>query len=160
MNPNDRVLRRSVLDRLVQSGEPEPRNWYESVRALKAAVLRDIEWLLNTRRVIEPAGDALPELQQSVYHYGLPDVTSLSTDSTSARKQLLRRVETTIELFEPRLTSVRVIEAVTEGETGRHVRFVVEGLLRLHPDPEPIAFDTIMEAGTGRFSVSGGSSAG
>jgi hypothetical protein len=31
------ALRRSVLDRLVQSGEPEPRNWYESVRALKSS---------------------------------------------------------------------------------------------------------------------------
>jgi type VI secretion system protein ImpF len=156
MNPNDRVLRRSVLDRLVQSGEQEPRNWHESVRALKASVLRDVEWLLNTRRVIDPAGGDLPELQQSVYNYGLPDVTSLTSDSTSARKQLLRQVETCIELFEPRLSNVRVSEAVTEGEGGRRVRFVVEGLLRLHPDPEPISFDTVMEAGTGRFSVSGG----
>jgi type VI secretion system protein ImpF len=156
MNPNDRVLRRSVLDRLVQSGEPEPRNWYDSVRALKRSVLRDIEWLLNTRRVIDPAGDELPELKQSVYNYGLPDLTSLSTDSATARKQLLRQVESCIELFEPRLADVRVGEVVTEGEGGRHVRFQVEGMLRLHPDPEPISFDTILEAGTGRFSVSGG----
>jgi type VI secretion system protein ImpF len=156
MNPNDRVLRRSVLDRLVQSGEPEPRNWYDSIRALKHSVLRDIEWLLNTRRVIDPAGDELPELEHSVYNYGLPDLTSLSTDSATARKQLLRQVESCIELFEPRLGDVRVSEVVTEGEGGRHVRFQVEGMLRLHPDPEPISFDTVLEAGTGRFSVSGG----
>jgi len=156
MNQNDRVLRRSVLDRLVQSGEPEPRNWYESVRALKASVLRDIEWLLNSRRVIDPAGDAFPELQQSVYHFGLPDITSLTTDSASARKQLLRQLEACIEQFEPRLSNVRVNEADTEGKGGRRMRFVVEGLLRLHPDPEPISFDTLMEAGTGRFSISGG----
>jgi type VI secretion system protein ImpF len=156
MNPNDRVLRRSVLDRLVQSGEPEPRNWHESVRALKAAVLRDVEWLLNTRRVTEPADAELPELQQSVYNYGLPDITSLTTDSSVARRMLLRHVESSIELFEPRLASVRVSERVVEGEGGRRVRFAVEGMLRLHPDPEPIAFDTIMDAGTGRFSVSGG----
>ena len=156
MNQNDRVLRRSVLDRLLQSGEPEPRNWHESVRALKASVLRDIDWLLNTRRTIDPVGDELPELQQSVYHYGLPDLTSLSTDSASARKQVLRHIEACIEQFEPRLSNVRVAEAVTEGEGGRRVRFVVEGMLRLHPDPEPISFDTVLEAGTGRFSISGG----
>jgi type VI secretion system protein ImpF len=156
MNPNERVLRRSVLDRIADSGGPEPRNWHESVRALKAAVLRDIDWLLNTRRVIYPAGDELPELQQSVFNFGLPDITSLTTDSTQARRQLLRQVEACIEQFEPRLTNVRVNDVVTEGESGRRVRFVVEGLLRLHPDPEPISFDTVMEAGTGRFSVSGG----
>lgn len=160
MNPNDRVLRRSVLDRLVQSGEPEPRNWHESVRALKAAVLRDVEWLLNTRRTMEPADAELPELQQSVYNFGLPDITSLTTDSSLARKQLLRHVESSIELFEPRLSNVRVTERVTEGESGRRVRFAVEGMLRLHPDPEPISFDTVMDAGTGRFSVSGGPSEG
>lgn len=156
MAQNDRVVRRSVLDRLVQSGEPEPRTWHDSVRALKASVQRDLEWLLNTRRVIDEAGDELTELQHSVYHYGLPDVTSLSTDSASARKQLVRQVEACIERFEPRLSNVRVSEAVTSGEGGRRVRFVVEGMLRLHPDPEPISFDTVLEAGTGRFSVSGG----
>lgn len=156
MNQNDRVLRRSVLDRLAHSAEPEPRNWYESVRALKASVLRDIEWLLNTRRVIYQAGDELPELQNSVYHFGLPDITSFTTDSVTARKQLLRQVELCIEQFEPRLSNVRVSEGVTTSEGGRRVRFVVEGMLRLHPDPEPISFDTVMDAGSGRFSVSGG----
>jgi len=156
MNQNDRVLRRSVLDRLAHSGEPEPRNWHESVRALKNAVLRDIEWLLNTRRIIDPAGEELPELYQSVFNYGLPDLTSLSTDSATARKQLLRHVEACIEQFEPRLSDVRVSEAVIEGEGGRRVHFMVEGLLRLHPDPEPISFDTVLETGTGSFSVSGG----
>jgi type VI secretion system protein ImpF len=156
MNPNDRVLRRSVLDRLAYAAEPEPRNWYESIRALKASVLRDIEWLLNTRRTISPVGDELPEVQQSVYHFGLPDITSITTDSASARKQLLRQVESCIEQFEPRLANVRVSEAITDGESGRRVRFVVEGMLRVHPDPEPISFDTVMDAASGRFSISGG----
>ncbi|NJD11748.1 MAG: type VI secretion system baseplate subunit TssE [Gemmatimonadetes bacterium] len=156
MNPNDRVLRRSVLDRLAYSAEPEPRNWYESVRALKASVLRDIDWLLNTRRVIDQAGPELPELQDSVYHYGLPDITSSTTDSATARKQLLRQVEACIEQFEPRLSNVRVSESAVDTESNRRVRFVVEGMLRLHPDPEPISFDTVLDAGSGRFSVSGG----
>ena len=157
MNESGRVVRRSVLDRLVQSGEPEPRNWYESVRALKAAVLRDVQWLLNTRRVMDEAGDQLPELQQSVYQYGLPDMTSLSADSAQARRQLLRRVETCIEQFEPRLSAVRVTEVALDVDAARGVRFIIEGLLRLHPDPEPISFDTTLDAGSGRFNVSGGS---
>jgi type VI secretion system protein ImpF len=95
-------------------------------------------------------------VQQSVYHFGLPDITSITTDSASARKQLLRQVESCIEQFEPRLANVRVSEAITDGESGRRVRFVVEGMLRVHPDPEPISFDTVMDAASGRFSISGG----
>lgn len=156
MNESGRIVRRSVLDRLLQTGEPEPRNWQESVRALRAAVLRDVQWLLNTRRTVREAGEELSELQQSVYHYGLPDMTSLSADSPAARRQLLRRVEACIEQFEPRLDAVRITEVVVEAEASRGVHFVIEGLLRLHPDPEPITFDTVLDTGSGRFNVSGG----
>jgi type VI secretion system protein ImpF len=155
MKEPERIIRRSVIDRLTQTGEPEPRTWSESVRLLKRAVLRDVEWLLNTRRIADPAGDEFPELQQSVYHYGLPDVTSMSADSAAARRQLVRQVEQCLQQFEPRLTSIRVTEAAAQGETTRSLRFVVEGLLRMHPEPEPIAFDTVLDSGSGRFNVTG-----
>jgi len=157
MNDSSRVVRRSVLDRLLQSGEPEPRTWQDSVRACKAAVLRDLQWLLNTRRVMVEAGNELPELQRSVYHYGLPDVTSLSADSPAVRRALLRRIEATIELFEPRLSGVRVSEVESGTESRRGLHFVIEGLLRLQPDPEPVSFDTVLDAASGRYNVSGGS---
>ena len=155
MKEPERIIRRSVIDRLTQTGEPEPRTWSDSVRLLRQAVLRDVEWLLNTRRIAEPAGNEFPEVQQSVYHYGLPDVTSVSADSAAARKQLLRQVEQTLQQFEPRLTSIRVTDAGAKGEATRSLRFVVEGLLRMHPEPEPIAFDTVLDAGSGRFNVTG-----
>jgi type VI secretion system protein ImpF len=155
MKEPERIIRRSVIDRLTQTGEPEPRTWSESARLLKRAVLRDVEWLLNTRRIADPAGDEFPELQQSVYHYGLPDVTSVSADSMAARRQLVRQVEQCLQQFEPRLTSIRVTEAAAKGEATRSLRFVVEGLLRMHPEPEPIAFDTVLDSGSGRFNVTG-----
>ncbi len=47
----------SVIDRLIDQ-EPErklepPLSRAQSVRDLKAAVRRDLEWLLNTRKTIE-----------------------------------------------------------------------------------------------------------
>lgn len=151
----DRILRRPVLDRLLQTGEPEPRTWPDSVRALKSSLLRDIDWLLNTRRISEPAPSALAELQQSVYHYGLPDVTSLSADSAETRRILMHQVEDCLRLFEPRLTAVRVSESEVRTSTARQLRFVVEGMLDLDPVPEPIVFDTVLDAGNGRFNISG-----
>jgi len=155
MKETERVLRRPMLDRLLQTGEPEPRTWSESVRALKASLMRDIDWLLNTRRIAEPAPQALVELNQSVYHYGLPDVTSLSADSMETRRLLLRQVEDCLRQFEPRLASVRVSEAESKNESSRQLRFVVEGMLQLDPVPEPIVFDTVLDSSSGHFNVSG-----
>ena len=155
MKETERVLRRPMLDRLLQTGEPEPRTWSESVRALKASLMRDIDWLLNTRRIAEPAPQALVELNQSVYHYGLPDVTSLSADSMETRRLLLRQVEECLRQFEPRLSSVRVSEAESKNESSRQLRFIVEGMLQLDPVPEPIVFDTVLDSSSGHFNVSG-----
>lgn len=155
MKDSQRLVRRSVLDRLVQSEAGEPRSWTESVQVAKRAVLRDVEWLLNTRRIADPAPATLQELQRSVYHYGIPDVTSISADSTYARRELLRQVEDCIALFEPRLSHVRVSEPTAEGSAARQVRFIVEAVLKLESETEPIVFDTMLEPTSGRFSVTG-----
>ena len=155
MNDRDRIIRRSVLDRLLQTGDTEPRTWLDSLRVAKVALARDIEWLLNTRSIAEPAPDALTELHDSVYHYGLRDVSSLSADSTAARRELLRMIAETIERFEPRLSGVRVREVAKQSEGKREIHFVVEGMMRLHPEPEPISLDTVLESTSGRFNLSG-----
>lgn len=155
----ERTVGRSVLDRLIDP-EPtvaadKPRSWAESVRELRAAVRRDLEWLLNTRQIAEPAADAYPEVQQSVYHFGLPDLTSLSADSADTRRRLVRQVEECIRLFEPRLTGVRVSVIEPKGERRHQVRFVIEGMLRMEPDPEHVVFDTILETVSGKFQLAG-----
>lgn len=155
MREVERIVARPVLDRLLQTGEPEPRTWADSVRALKTSLLRDVDWLLNTRRIAEPAPELMTELQQSVYHYGLPDVSSLSADTIETRRLLARQVEECLRLFEPRLSSVRVSEVETEGESKRQLRLVVHALLQLHPEPEPIVFDTILDSSSGHFNVAG-----
>lgn len=147
------VLRPSILDRLdSRSGFGSD---YGSVSEYRRAVLRDVEWLLNNRQTIEPAPEALEELQNSVYHYGLPDLTSLSADSIHVRGQVRRAVEDAIRLFEPRLRSVRVRIPQEQEEGSRKVRFVIEGLLQMDPHPEHVMFDTVLESGSGNFKVTG-----
>ncbi len=155
----ERTVRLSVIDRLLDqslgTAADPPITWSESVRRLKASLLRDVEWLLNTRRTIEPAPDLYPEAQRSVYHYGLPDISSLSGDSDVARWQLKAQIEECLELFEPRLINVRVVPVEAEDKDRRQIRFVVDGLLRMDPNPERIIFDTVLETARGEFRVSG-----
>lgn len=149
----------SVLDRLidldVRSGGVAPTG--ESPAEFRAAILRDLEWLLNTRRIAEPAGDEYAEVQRSVYHYGIPDISSLSGDSIAVRRRLMRQIEECIQIFEPRLGGARVTPAET-GE-GRHIRFVIEGTLRMDAGTERIVFDTVLETASGKFRVAGGRNA-
>jgi type VI secretion system protein ImpF len=156
----ERTATQSVLDRLFDdapgSGSDPAWGWAESVEALRAAVRRDLEWLLNTRRIVEPAPDIFPEVQQSLYHYGLPDISSLSADSPGTRQRLLRQIEECIKLYEPRLSSVHVSAVEAKGGRRHRVRFVIEGMLRLDPDPEPVIFDSVLETVSGRFRLAEG----
>ena len=158
-SPTEGTVRLTVLDRLIdenlRSGADAPMRWRESVSSLKASLLRDMEWLLNTRQVAEPAPESLVELRRSVYHYGLPDITSLTGHREEVSQVLLREIEEAIQLFEPRLTAVRVTPARTGDETRREIRFTVEGLLRLDPNPERVVFDTVLDSSSGKIMVAG-----
>jgi type VI secretion system protein ImpF len=153
----ERTVQQSVLDRLID-GDPRspadvPISWAQSVRELKEALRRDLEWLLNTRRIPALAPEALQEVGNSLYHYGLPDITSLSADAHGTRAVLIRQVEEALELFEPRLTGVRVGLVETEYDDKRELRFLIEGLLKMEPSPEQVAFDTVLEISSGKFQV-------
>jgi type VI secretion system protein ImpF len=74
----------------------------------------------------------------------------------ASRKQLLRHVEETLAIFEPRLTNVRVSMVEVEGEAlRRELRFVVEATLKLDPTPEQVMFDTVLHFSSGQIDVAG-----
>jgi type VI secretion system protein ImpF len=152
------TIRLSIMDRLLDLSPglgDASGSWASSVDALKRSLVRDLEWLLNTRRIAEPAPDAYPEVQHSVYHFGLPDVSSRSADSIAAQQGLSRDIEECIRIFEPRLTDVRVVLRQSGEKGSRLARFVIEGLLRMEPNPERVVFDTVLETPTGKFFVTG-----
>jgi type VI secretion system protein ImpF len=155
----ERTVQWSVLDRLIDT-EPTstveaPLTWAQSVRELKRGVRRDLEWLLNTRRIVELAPEGFVELPSSLYHYGLPDITSLPAASAAAQEWLRRQVEEAITLFEPRLSGVRVAVATSEEEGRRELRFIIDGLLHMEPSPEQVVFDTVLEITSSTFEVKG-----
>lgn len=155
---SDRTVRLSILDRLAggEAGGIGNRSAFdESVAELKHSLLRDLEWLLNTRQVIDRAPDELKELQRSVYNFGLRDITSKSSDSVAVRRELIRQMEECIQTFEPRLTSVRVTPIGGDDSSTRRIHFVIEGLLRMEPNPERVAFDTVLDIASGKIEIQG-----
>ena len=155
----DLAVTPSVLDRLIDfdpnvSSDP-PANRSQSVRQLKASLRRDLEWLLNTRRNPDEVPETYQELFRSLYNYGLPDLTSMGLNSPRDRQRLLRMVEQTIEIFEPRLLSVRVRVLDNSGSGPRILHFQIDALLKMDPAPEQILFDTVLQLNSGEFNVKG-----
>ena len=83
---NDIRITASVLDRLLDA-EPEtkqeaPATRQKSLRDLKAAVKRDLEWLLNSRQVVGGVPDELKETSHSLAAFGLPDAAPFDAGSS------------------------------------------------------------------------------
>ena len=146
----DVLVTLSVLDRLVdtdpQNSSEAPLTRAESVRRLRIAVRRDLEWLLNSRRIAIPPDPALIEVNRSTYVYGLPDISSVSLSNRTEQSKLLAAIERTIQIFEPRLTDVRIIPVKDDSKNSiQRLDFRIEGLLLMDPAPVHITFDTTLD---------------
>jgi type VI secretion system protein ImpF len=150
-------MRHSVLDRLIGTDRRwdgnRPASWGESLEILKKSLLRDLQWLLNTRQISDPAGEHQDLLSESIYNYGLPDITMLSADSSETPGRLQQLIEETIERFEPRLSDVRVTLVRGGSSTDRKVEFLIEADLRVEPESERVEFDTVLEVNSGKFQI-------
>lgn len=146
----------SVLDRLIDfeleiSREP-PASRSKSLRQLKQAVKRDLEWLLNTRQPADYLPPDLEELNRSLAAYGLTEFTAFNVKTAADQGRLRRALEAAISTFEPRLEDVSVtLLPVQQGQNAVHFR--VDARLRIEPAPEPVTFDTSLQIDNGEYVV-------
>ena len=147
--PGSLRVRLPLLDRLLDP-EPEqardtPVSAAAALDALRAGVRRDLEALLNARRRRWLLPEHLEELRVSPMGYGIPDATAGSFVLDKAREGLAEEVAEVIRRFEPRLMNV-VVALRPGSDLDRTLRLRVSAVLRTDPVPEPISFDTVMEA--------------
>lgn len=158
--PSDVMPTSSILDRLlddepgstVEAAATARADRLKALARIKAAVKRDLEWLLNCKQSIVERPEGLPHLDRSLLAFGLPDFSAVSLDDAREQERLLRAIESAIRRFEPRLTGVRA--RLEEGRgPDRSLRFRIDALLRLDPEPEPVTFDSLLHLGTKAFVV-------
>ncbi len=157
--PNDRPLIPSVLDRLIDL-EPHkrtetPLNRTQVLQQMKESVGRALQALLNTRCRATSWPDDYKELNRSLFAYGIPDCVGISTGSREQQELLRKMIAKAIETFEPRLINIRVRLADTNDPTDRALRFRIDGMLKVDPAPEPVIYDSKLDAINGDFSVRG-----
>jgi type VI secretion system protein ImpF len=114
-----------------------------SMRQLRESVMRDLAWLLSTSSYdTDRSLSAWPEVERSVFNFGLPSMAGRGIadfDAAAAAARLQKAIET----FEPRLSRVHV---TCETESGRMDRnalvFRVEAELWGQPTPQRLLLRT------------------
>jgi type VI secretion system protein ImpF len=147
-------LQPSILDRLIdpESAGTTILTGY-NVEKMYAAVLRDLEDLLNTRRTSPNDFADDPELKYSILTYGLPDYVSAEALSAGQRQEIGRGIQKVVEQCEPRLRDVRVTLLTTdEVSVKQTLRFRVSARLNVDPSPD-VTFETILEMASGHYQV-------
>jgi type VI secretion system protein ImpF len=158
MNKNDNNTRiiPSVLDRLIDEESDRaieaPPSRSKGLEDLKQSVKRDLEWLLNTRQDVAGAPADLKEVAHSLATYGLPDFSAFSVKSPADHARMQRILEKAISSFEPRLENV-VVTLVPVRDLEQKLRFRIDARLRVEPAPEPVTFDTVLQAVSNQYTV-------
>ena len=146
-----------LLDRLVDDApdveRDPPISAAEAVTILRRSVRRDIEALLNARRRWRSWPEGYADLAVSPLGYGISDFSAGAFNDPAQRDRLRSQIETMIRRFEPRLTQVRVVLLDADNTLDATLRLRIEALLRSEPAPEPIAFDTLVDAATAEVQV-------
>ena len=152
-------LQPSLLDRLT---DDEPGNLQEgsdkrvlSLSQLKASVLRDLTWLLNTTSLLEADDTLNTPAGTSVVNYGLPALAGNSASSIdiNALETLIHRA---IATFEPRILrhTLRVRARVAPGEMNHNaLSFEIEGDLWAQPVALPLLLRTDLDLESGHVQV-------
>jgi type VI secretion system protein ImpF len=133
-----------VSSRSIANHNPEPAGQRViSMRQLRESVLRDLAWLLSTSSYdTDHSLAAWPEVQRSVFNFGLPSIAGqriAGFDGAAAAARLQRA----IEIFEPRLSHVQVTSESESGSVDRNALvFRVEAELWGQPTPQRLLLRT------------------
>lgn len=155
--PRDRVLSRSILDRLIDDAPDRdfdpPASVTDQTRQMREAIRRDLEALLNTRRCPSAPPSELTELKDALVSYGLDGMVSANLVTDEAKLALARMIERRISMFETRLSDVRVTILKSRTMTERALRMRIQATFRLHEGMPPISFESTIDPSTQRFLV-------
>jgi type VI secretion system protein ImpF len=150
-------LRPSILDRLMSedTGVRSIRDVRVGIGDIRSSVMRDVEWLLNTRQYLDDVLDDRPEARSSILTYGLPDLSLYSPGRETDRDLICAAIRRALERFEPRFVkgSIRVEKVDAPTDYRLTSQFRISATLYVDPVSEDVVFDTSVEFDTGSVRV-------
>lgn len=150
-----RIYPPSLFDRLFGNAASLPVIRLLDLDELKESVARDLEILLNTRRVPDFDDESVSEpLRRSVLGFGLVDFSSMSLSSVHDRLSICTGLKRAIEVHEPRLKDVDVTLDAGRREH-KQLAFSIKARLETRPVSELVSFDAFLQPATLQYSVHG-----
>lgn len=150
-------LQPSLIDRLVDTDPDRERDppvtQAETLDGIRAALRRDLEWLLNTRRLPQTPPKAYAALSDSLLTYGVEDFFSASLTTPGQRAAFAESLKSRIARCEPRLEGVEVSLVADPVPSRRTLRLRISGRYTARPGLPPMVFETAMDPVAGRFAV-------
>lgn len=153
-------LQPCLFDRLIDE-DPQSRQEGRTARVIslsdyRAAVLRDLSWLLNSSSHMPSEGLAdFPEVDASVFNFGKPSLSGLGISGMNI-EDLEAEVARAVRIFEPRIVEdTLVVKAVRETTTHAPSTLVFEirGELWARPFPEKLFIKTTLDTETGAVTL-------
>jgi type VI secretion system protein ImpF len=117
---------------------------------IRAAISRDLSWLLNTRTPL--TAEQFDSRDLTVIDYGVPDFGKGTPENVRDQKQRAARTEKAIRVFEPRLQNVKV-SIVPEMGSERSLTMIIEAEMVADDVKEPVFFMTIYDSETGKMEI-------
>ena len=149
------VLRAAVFDRLCADGGGRAGDGEVGLREIHDAVLRHLEWLLNSRVWWPGSLEDHEEANESLLKYGLPDLSTFSWSSAKDARTVVQLIEQVVKTYEPRLVprTVKVTPIESEDSADFQLRMRIDGILRVEPYTERVSFDTEFDVDSGAMRV-------
>lgn len=149
----------SVFDRLLddapekQRDDDTPIPVSQRLRALREAVRRDLEALLNTQQSLDTSDLALEEIETSLLQFGTPGFHGMGLSTEAQQKRLARTISDIIATFEPRLHDVRVEIGEKNTKEARNLHLKIFGTIVFEGAGQSLVFDSFVDASTRQFAV-------
>jgi type VI secretion system protein ImpF len=153
-------LQPALLDRLTDPepssppGAGEPR--FIGKAEMRAAVLRDLSWLLNTVQVLGDEAEGGPLVADSVLGYGLPAMTGAVASRVDVG-QLERAIRQAILRFEPRVLpkglQVKALETDRVLDAHNVIELEIRGLFWAQPAPQDLLLRARIDLEAGRVTL-------
>jgi len=151
-------LQPSLLDRLTDDDPTNPKESADkrvlSLTQLKASVLRDLAWLLNTTCLLGHDATLHTPAGTSVVNFGLPALAGNSASNVDI-PALEALIHQAIATYEPRILrhTLRVRARATAEMNHNALSFEIEGDLWAQPVPLRLMLQTDLDLETGHVRV-------
>ena len=149
LTPQDR-LQPALLDRLTDD-DPQKKQEARERRVLtksqlRAAVLRDLTWLLNSVQLSATQDlSACPDVQQSVVNFGLPSLAG-ETASTIEIGDVEEAIREAIIRFEPRLLPETLQVDMIESEHAMNLHNIIGIRISAQLWAQPVPLEMLLRS--------------